>query len=193
MGTPKQLLKFRDRSLLRHAAQSAVSADLDPILVVLGADAEMLQVELNGLPVRCATNPDWKKGIGTSIRCGIGQLGGNITAVVIMLCDQPLADQDVIRRIIEAHRTTGSQIVASGYDGAWGVPALFTQAYFEKLASLPDNVGAKSVIEQAAAAVHQVDFPEGAIDVDTPADYQHLSHGGAGFPGSRAVDNPSCR
>jgi molybdenum cofactor cytidylyltransferase len=39
---------------------------------------------------------------------------------------------------------------------------------------IPVNVGAKYLIKQHAEKVFQVSFPKGAIDLDTPAQYQQL-------------------
>ena len=65
--------------------------------------------------------------------------------------------------------------MASGYAETIGSPALFDSRYFDALASLPDTVGAKSLIEVHAADVAVVPFPKGAIDIDTRADYEALS------------------
>lgn len=174
MGTPKQLLEFHGRSLLRHAAETAIASGLGPIVVVLGAYADSLGAELTGLHARCVTNPNWRKGIGTSIRCGVQELRGCVEAIVIMPCDQALVDPHVISAIVTAYRTSGLPVVACEYEGVRGVPALFSQTYFDELGSLPDDAGAKRIIERAGAMVHGVPFLGGALDIDTPMDYERL-------------------
>ncbi len=74
LGQPKQLLPFRGRSLLRHAAETALASVCRPVVVVLGAFAERLRHELNGLPVQVAMNLQWKEGMSSSIRAGLKAL-----------------------------------------------------------------------------------------------------------------------
>ncbi|HWW82952.1 MAG TPA: nucleotidyltransferase family protein, partial [Vicinamibacterales bacterium] len=92
MGQPKQLLPFRERTLLRHAVETAVESMCRPILVVIGAHAELVSLELQSLPVLIAYNPEWASGIGSSLRLAIQTLGAidAIEGVVITLSDQPL-------------------------------------------------------------------------------------------------------
>jgi molybdenum cofactor cytidylyltransferase len=177
MGTAKQLLPYRGRSLLRHAAEAAVGSGLTPVVVVLGARAEQLRPELGGLPVLVAVNDAWERGMGTSVRVGLAALRAaapDAAGVVFTLCDQPLAGPDVIRRLVASHRETRRPVVASEYGGTLGVPALFAREYFPDLEGLADGEGAKQVIVAAAGGAHAVPFPDGALDVDSPEDYERL-------------------
>jgi CTP:molybdopterin cytidylyltransferase MocA len=65
MGRPKQLLPWRGRSLLWRAADVALEAGCSPVVVVLGAAADRLRPELDGIPVTVVENPDWEQGPGT--------------------------------------------------------------------------------------------------------------------------------
>jgi len=183
----KQLLPFRGKSLLRHAAEVAVAAQIGPVFIVLGAEAQRLQQEVQDLPVQCASNVAWEKGIGTSIRAGMRAIDvahsfsspnseekGSIAAVLIMLCDQPLMDADVLRTLAKTFADTKKKIVASQYDNAVGVPALFDRSYFPQLLSLGDSEGAKRLILEAKACAAIVPVPMAAVDVDTLDDYQRL-------------------
>src|SRR5579862_9316092 len=93
MGRPKQLLQFRGQSFLRRAATVAIDAKCNPVVVVVGNDAAAMLAELTSLPVHPIENPDWQRGIGTSIRAGVRKLldlQPDMIATFIHLCDQPL-------------------------------------------------------------------------------------------------------
>lgn len=173
MGQPKQLLNYQGMSLLRRAATAAVKAKLDSIIVVLGADANRMEEELTNLPVRTVTNHDWQLGMGTSIRTGMSAVC-NADAVILMLCDQPFVSANTLRSLIEAHHMHGVSIAACAYGNTLGVPALFAKPHFPKLANLPDDAGAKQVILAAGESVRAVPFPQGACDIDTPAQFANL-------------------
>lgn len=79
MGTPKQLLQWQGRSLLRSIVETAIAADCDPIIIVLGASSDLVQAEISDLPVQVVNNPEWRTGMGSSIRTGI-------QALLVQLC-----------------------------------------------------------------------------------------------------------
>lgn len=177
MGTPKQLLPFQGRSLLRHTADVAIASQCYPIIVVLGAHAERIKPEVDCLALHIVENKRWAEGMGTSIQAGIAQLSAlsqNIEAVVIVLCDQPFVSSQLIDQIVEAYRSTHKAIVASEYAGIPGVPALFSHTLFAELMKLDASVGAKHIIQKHSHNVYRVPFSKGAIDIDTPKDYEHL-------------------
>ena len=176
MGKPKQLLEYNGLTLVRRAALAARDAGCDPVVVVTGADAEELEKELRELNLQEANNPAWESGMGSSIRAGIQAVKANdkITAVVLMLCDQPFVTSNVLSALIAAHRKTGREIVASSYGGTIGVPALFGKAFFTELLRLEGEAGAKQVIQRDFTQVHLLPFPQGEIDIDTPADFARL-------------------
>ena len=174
MGSPKQTLQFEGESLLRRAALAALGAGCRPVVVVTGAHAELSRRELDGLDVRVVLNKLWETGMASSVRVGVEGLDG-AEAAVLMLCDQPHATADVISRLVEAHRATGSPVVASAYGGGFGVPAVFGRALFAELTRLEGAAGAKQVIKRHAAEAHFVPFPGGEVDVDTPDDFSRLT------------------
>ncbi|MET0626155.1 MAG: nucleotidyltransferase family protein [Pyrinomonadaceae bacterium] len=177
MGRPKQLLRFGGETLLRRAAHAALGAGCDPVVVVTGAHAAQTRGELRGLGVIEVENLLWETGMGSSVRAGVEALleaHAEAAAVVLMLCDQPLVNADVVAGLVAAHRETGLDVVASQYGGSFGVPALFGRALFGELTRLEGQAGAKQVIKRHASSAHFVPFHGGEIDVDTPDDFSRL-------------------
>ena len=177
MGTPKQTLQFEGNSLLRRTALAALDAGCKPVVVVTGAHAELCRRELDGLDVREAFNRTWETGMASSIRAGIEGLismDAGVAAAVLLLCDQPHVTSHVISSLLAAHHTSGRAVIASAYDGSFGVPALFSRTLFTELAQLQGMSGAKETIKRHAADAHFLPFPEGEVDVDTPDDFSDL-------------------
>ncbi len=178
MGTPKQLLYFKGRSLLCHTVEVAIAQECEPIVVVLGAHAEQIRNEVSQLPVVVVENQDWYLGMGASIRVGVNavnNLSENLEAVILLLCDQPFCDR-IINQLVFAYHTTRNPIIASEYAQTLGVPALFSRELFSELMNLDVEKGAKQVIGKYSHLVFGVPFPAGAIDVDTPEDYERLQN-----------------
>ncbi len=179
MGSPKQTLPWHGESLVRRAARCAAdAASPAPAVVVTGAHAHAVAAELNGLSMLQTFHPDWADGMASSIRAGLTALSGvapgDWPAVVIMTCDQPFVDTGLLRALMVHWERTAAAVVATGYAGTAGVPALFSRTLFGELQALQGKGGAKTVIARHASAADVIDFAPAAIDVDSPADYAAL-------------------
>jgi molybdenum cofactor cytidylyltransferase len=177
MGQPKQLLPFRERTLLRHAVETAVASVCRPIVVVIGAHAEVVSDELKDLPVTVVCNTDWIRGIGSSLGVAIRSLGAidDLEGVVITLADQPLVTTEALNRIVETHYRTGKDIVASEYADTYGAPLFLGNRFFAEIAELNGDEGAKRVIARHIEHMTTVPLVEAAFDVDTLVDYERLT------------------
>lgn len=157
MDTPKRLLRYGGKSLLRRAAEIGVAIGGEPVVVVLGDRADLCRPELAGLPVRIVENSEWSDGLGTSIRIGIeamleaaqDPLCEEPEAVVLVPCDQPLLTARHVIDLIRHFRRTEQRIVASKCGGAIGAPALFDRSLFGELGQV-DGSGGKLKIEDEA-------------------------------------------
>ncbi|WKN46133.1 nucleotidyltransferase family protein [Tunicatimonas pelagia] len=176
MGQPKQLMQLDGKSLVQRAVQTAQTVS-DEIIVVTGAYADQIQENLSSEKVHFVHNPQWQTGMGSSIRAGIQQIM-SVTplpnAIIVMLCDQPLASPSLLEQLVTAYRHLGKTLVASVYHNTAGVPALFGEALFPELLQLDGRAGAKSIITRYASQIASVDFPEGIYDVDTPNDFARI-------------------
>ena len=95
-GRNKLLLTLDGESLARRAASAALAAGLEPVVVVLGHDAERVREELTGLPVRAVVNADHSRGMSTSLAAGIAALPAETAAAVVHLADMPLVTAAMI-------------------------------------------------------------------------------------------------
>lgn len=178
LGKPKQLLRFRGETLLRRTISAARLANCSPILVVTGADREQVEAEVENVSGCSAVhNPEWRRGLGTSIRAGLVGLSRqehNCEGVLLLVCDQPWIDGTALTRLLKKRIEEGKTIVATSYAQTQGVPAYFARSHFPELLALPDNEGAKVIIDNHPEEVALFTFPEAAVDIDTAADYEQL-------------------
>jgi molybdenum cofactor cytidylyltransferase len=204
LGTPKQLLVYQGRTLLRRATENALEAvqrsaagdsaaaagaagTTRPghcrVVVVIGSQAGRMRAELAGLDVCIVENPDWAEGLSTSLRAGLDALdspddgGSPVDAALFTTCDQPLVTAATLRALLAAYDATCPPVVACAYAGAVGVPALFDRALFAELRTLRGDAGAKRVIESHRADLVTAPAPEAALDVDTARDTRRLADG----------------
>ncbi len=178
LGQSKQLLKIGKESLLRKVVLTASATGIHKIVVVLGAGREKHQQEITDLPAQIAFNPDWEKGMGSSLKCGIRfvmETFPDADSVVLMVCDQPMLTSEHIEKLINTFRSKEHAIVSSYYSGSPGVPVLFQRSMFAKLLDVSDWQGAKGIVKDHPASISFVEFPEGEVDLDTPEDLKKFT------------------
>lgn len=164
------MLPYKGMTLVEHAAKTALASGADPVVVVVGADADSVREKLSGTSAKIVDNRDWREGMGSSIRCGVGAMPPEVECVVIALCDQPRITSDLIRELATRHKETGAPIVASSYGGVVGAPSAFGRSLFSNLMALKGDSGARDLIRNSPAPVETVEFGGGNLDVDTAED-----------------------
>lgn len=121
-GAPKQ------RILLPEVLARVRASSVDEVVVVVGAH----EVETDARVVRC---PEWERGPGASLRCGLRAVAGADAAVVV-LADGPDLAPAAIDRLVARWRETGEPYLAASYAGARGHPVLLARALW---ADVPDE------------------------------------------------------
>lgn len=178
LGRPKQLLMYQGSTLLRRAAETAVAAAAGaPVLVITGALHTELLPELHGLPLTATRCVDWAEGMGASLKYGLAVLESICATwedLLVMLCDQPLVNSELLLCLQETSAATGKPIVAAEYEGVRGAPAYFRREVCSFLRRMPSGAGAGQLFKQHPELVAAVPFPAGAIDVDTEEQYAAL-------------------
>jgi CTP:molybdopterin cytidylyltransferase MocA len=124
---PKQQL------LLPRVLERLRAAPVDEIVVVSGAHP----LDSDARVVEC---PEWERGPGASLRCGLRALGADVEAAVIVLADGPSLAPEAVGRVIAAWRGSGHEVVASSYGGDRGHPVLIARPAWGRI---PDE-GAKA-------------------------------------------------
>jgi molybdenum cofactor cytidylyltransferase len=177
LGKPKQLLSYQNKSLIEHITGEAVKANLHPIVIVTGANAEQVSLALNKKDEEIVYNEHWQQGMASSIVAGISKmllLDDNVEAALIAVCDQPFVTAELLQALINKKAETGKGIVACTYADTAGTPVLFDRKYFIDLQQLKGEEGAKKLLKLYEADLVTVSFPQGSIDIDTEADYKAL-------------------
>jgi molybdenum cofactor cytidylyltransferase len=178
MGSLKQLLPFGKGTLISNAVAQAKEAHFERIAVVVGAEGDRVTLAIAQEEVEIVENPEWRSGMGTSVRAGLAQITKREPlpqVLAILLADQPLVRSSHLLEMRRIQAKSEAPIVAAQYGGQSGVPALFTKALFPALRTLPPDSGARHLLRESGFAVFGFSLPEAATDVDTPADFADLA------------------
>lgn len=170
---PKQLVRFKGRTLLEHTIKCVTGSACEKIVVVVGAYKEKITETISSKPVEIIENNNWKEGKASSIRAGVNAIMSmkqKVKAIIILTCDQPYLTTAILDQMIALYYTGGRNIVACKYGNTVGVPAIIPQKYFSALLSLTNDQGAKEIIAASIKSTQTVEFPKGEIDIDRPDD-----------------------
>ncbi len=166
LGYPKQLALHHGVPLVRRAALCAASSPASEIAVVVGAHGVQVSAAVSDLSLTVLDNPEWSEGLAASIRVAVAWAESRSCAgLLLVLCDQPRLTAKHLCHLIECFEQ-GGIAVASSYAGKNGVPAVFARADFGELSALKGDIGAGRLLNDGALVV-DVDWPDGAFDVDT--------------------------
>lgn len=184
---PKALLERDGEPLVWRQIRLLSEAGLRHIVVVSGHHADAVEPVLSramaggasGVQLRVARNPMQEPGPGASLRCGLAQVALSMSAVMVVLADQPLLELPDVRAVLHAWsgRAPGTQLVVPTYQGQPGHPLVFGAELRQWLATQPATAGVRDWRRAHAKQVHTLplDHPRCTRDIDTPEDLQTLA------------------
>jgi molybdenum cofactor cytidylyltransferase len=171
MGTNKLLATVGGKPLVRRAVETAAASAAAPVVVVTGNGANEVEAALSDLKIDIVNNPDFSKGLSSSLRCGINALPEDCDGAVILLGDMPVVSPALIDKLIAAFNPReGRAICMATRHGKRGNPVLWARRFFPEMAAIEGDVGAKHLAAQYGELVCEVEAADDGplIDIDTP-------------------------
>jgi molybdenum cofactor cytidylyltransferase len=190
MGRNKLLLNFRDKPLIVHAVDTLLASEIDEVIVVLGHEIDKVRDQLErrvGLakkaaprkPVRLVQNPDYQKGLSTSVRTGVEAVSPQANGIMIYLADQPLLEPADVNRIVAAFAAAeevNKSIVVPFFEGERGNPVILDASLRVAILGIAGDVGCKGVIKRYPEKVFILEMENDHVvrDVDDVGAYEKL-------------------
>lgn len=174
MGQPKAFLHWKGEPFVRACALQAISAGLDPVIIIAGQEFEKIQDTVQDLPVQVIQNVDWNEGQSSSIRAAIKALPKRVGGAIFQLVDQPHIPVTLLRKLKYEHSTSLSPIVLPEANGRRANPVLFDRRTFNSLLAIQGDVGGRVIFSQYPIKTIRWFDESILIDVDTPDDYYRL-------------------
>lgn len=175
MGLANKLTtELRGRPMVAWATEAAQKSSASDMIVVTGHNAGELRDALRkwacGQVPRFVHNPDYARGLSTSLATGLGGLGDNIDGALIVLGDMPgITAGDLDRLIAAFDPEEGRAIIVPSVGGQRGNPVLWAAEFFPELMALHGDVGARHLIGAYSEVVFEVELGARVLaDIDTP-------------------------
>jgi molybdenum cofactor cytidylyltransferase len=176
MGQNKLFLQVEGEPLVRRVVGRAARAGFDPLIVVVGHEADLVRRALDGIPYRPVVNPDYERGVNSSLRAGIQAASETpARAAVVVLADMPFVTTAMMERLIDSYRSGDAPLVISDYGGVNAPPMLYDRSLFGELAVSEGQGCGKHVVKRHRDEAASVSWPEEALtDLDAPEDYERV-------------------
>jgi molybdenum cofactor cytidylyltransferase len=169
-GDDNKLLATHDGDpLVRHAARTLRDAPVDPVVVVVGHEADRVRAALAGFDPDVAYNDDYASGQASSVRAGVAAVRDRTAAVVVALGDMPFVTPTSVDLLVDAHAAGVGDALAAAHDGRRGNPVLFGRRFFDALGDVTGDTGGRAILLEHGRLVETGD-PGVRRDVDDPED-----------------------
>ena len=171
MGSPKALLRYRNESFL-DTLIGLLGEHCNPVIVVLGAEAERIRSGTSR-DARFVVNPDYGRGMITSLQCGLRAVPANAEAALFTLVDHPAVSPATVNALIAAPQTL---VRVPRYRGKRGHPVWFRRELFDQFLAVGTGGNAGEVIRGHAADTEFLDLDDPGIttDIDDAEAYRQL-------------------
>ncbi|HSP16035.1 MAG TPA: NTP transferase domain-containing protein [Thermoanaerobaculia bacterium] len=167
-GDCKQLLPINGKPLLQHVLDTLRQSKVDDVVVVLGAYANEIRQQIQFRDERIIANPDYEKGMSTSIQAGLRAIDSD--AAFIVLADQPFVTAKTYDLLIDEYRRSRPKATIPTFNGFRGNPVLIEKSLFPEIMEIRGDTGARAIFGNHQVTKVPVDDRGVLIDIDTPED-----------------------
>lgn len=179
-GENKLLLSLGGEKIIQRNLRQVLASDASDIVLVTGHDSQAieeavrpLQYDHDDKSLRLVYNPQFSQGQGGSVASAVGALDPQSQAAIFIPGDQPFIGPLTIRQLLET--STPHRIVVPTSGGKNLSPVVFGRDFYPDLAALTGDAGGRQILGKHSEAILRVAFEDdwtGALDLDTPQDYQ---------------------
>jgi molybdenum cofactor cytidylyltransferase len=173
--TPKQLLPWRDSTVVRQVVETLSHCPLSPLLVVLGHRAEEIRPVLAGTRAHSVRNPDYATGeMLSSLQVAICHLDDTVSGCLVFLVDQPWIQASLVEIMLDAYAGSPAGLVAPVYHGRRGHPVLIDRRHWVELLNLEAGLAPRHLLQRYPADLKLVPVETDSIldDMDTIEAYR---------------------
>lgn len=176
----KLFLKYKGNWIINHVMQSLWASKKSELIIVMNNNDNDLLNGQKSEDIQVVINPNFRKGMTTSIQAGVNAASDKSTGYMICLADQPLMQASDYNEIIERFEVLVQHdvkcIVVPLYNGQKGNPVIFSSAYRDEILGHAEMEGCKEIVKANMEHVYNVEMINDNIlkDVDTPGDYDKL-------------------
>jgi molybdenum cofactor cytidylyltransferase len=173
MGQNKLLMPFDSGTIIGRSLDNLLGSRAGEIIVVVGARAAEITSAIGDRPAITVVNPDYARGMSTSLHTGLGKVSRHCRFVMVALGDQPLISSQTYNRLIDAALETARGIIVPTYRRKRGNPIVLSASYIQEIDRFTGDVGGRELLTRHPEDVLEVpvDDPGILANINTPDEY----------------------
>ncbi|MBT3938731.1 MAG: nucleotidyltransferase family protein, partial [Pelagibacterales bacterium] len=169
----KLLIKINKQTMLERMIFTSLNSNANNTVLVLGYQSDIIQEIIQNNNITTVINTDYKKGLSSSLQCGISALPDDCDAAIIILADMPNIDNQVINRMINSFNPSkNNSIIIPTFNGKKGNPILLARKFFPDILRVKGDKGAKDIIINNKKSILEIPQKNSSVlnDIDTKED-----------------------
>lgn len=172
----KLLLQYKNKTIIETTLENILASSMNEVIVVTGHETEKVKTVVQHLPVTIVYNPDYEKGMTSSIQCGIEHAKEN--GYMICLADMFIITSEeyaLLKTVYEENFTSNTKyIYLPRYNNEKGNPVIFSPSYKNAILEHKEMEGCKAIVQSNKENIFWVDMPTNHVlqDMDYYEDYE---------------------
>jgi molybdenum cofactor cytidylyltransferase len=175
MGRPKMVLPWGDTTVIGRVVEVLCQAEIQPVVVVTGGARCQVEAALSGSSAQLVFNPDYERNeMLVSLQLGLGVLGVDVGAALVVLGDQPQIELDVVQSILVRYWSGQAPLVVPSFRMRRGHPWLVERRLWKAILDLDPTSTLRDLLNQYSEQIDYLNVASRSVlrDLDTPEDYQ---------------------
>lgn len=175
MNDFKPMLKIGSLTVVRRIIYTLQQAGADPVVLITGNQAEMLEKHVEHMDVICLRNEAYATSqMFDSARIGLSYLQNQCDRILFTPVDVPLFTTETVRRLLKS----AAPIAVPSCGGKDGHPLMLDVQAVEKLLAYNGKQGLAGAVASSGFTEQKIEVEDEGVlfDMDTPEDYEKLLH-----------------
>ena len=145
-----KLIKFyKNKPLINHSLETLVKSKINKIIIVLGYQSKIVkQIIKNNKKISFTINKKYKKGMSSSIKCGLKKVSNKDTGFIIVQSDMPHLKCSDVNKICNSIKKGKKLVHALVFNNKVGNPIGFNNVLKKKFSNLKGKYGAKFMVKR---------------------------------------------
>ncbi len=173
MQTFKPLLKIGSKTVTDRVIDLFADNKVE-VLLVAGWRQEELKSGIRHRDITIIENPDYARGMFSSIQAGVKHLSPECPAFFVMPVDIPLVRPATVARLLQTAAGHPEKIIYPVFGNRRGHPPLIPAGLVPAITAWQQDGGLKAILESRADMALEIPVPDSYIhfDMDTPDDFK---------------------
>jgi len=176
IGGNKLIIKYKEVPLINHILKSLIKSKVNKIIIVLGYESNKIKkIILKSKKIIFINNPNYKKGISSSIKCGLKKLSNKNKGFIIAQSDMPLVTFSLINKIYNSIIKSNKLVHVLKNNNKIGNPIGFNIETKIKFKKIKGNMGARKMVKKLSKNNNFLSTNSKAIfkDLDLKKDFSN--------------------